>query len=551
MQSGGVHRLANTSLSEGQRDAVFEGLTGAGRFVGVQGSAGTGKTYMLEKLVSYAEKAGYQVEGLAPSHKAREALAEVIKDPTTTQHRFTKIDTQGAGPARSKTILVVDEASMISTADMQKLLSHANEAKYARVILVGDEQQLDAVAAGTPFGQLQRAGMRTALMTDILRQKDGSDAKAAVLNAIKGEVKAAMAKIGRVAETDNISAKLAKDWTALPSDERAKTGIVVQTNALRQSVNDRIRIELKKEGTIDTQGRDLATLSPLNMTRAQAADARNYDRGMLIIPTRSIKSARIEARATYEVIKTREETNRLDVMDRATGEVKTLSLKQGAKLAGSLVGYVETRTEVAVGDAIRFRINDKDNGVLNGTDATVLSVSRRDVKVETADGPLTIPTNSMAAKGIDHAYAMTAHAFQGQTVDNILIGMAASERLANQKQFYVSISRVSEQATLITDDAEKLSQKIQQNSGVRAPALTAYNDARQREMLDAQKEAEKANSEPPEMTREERRAAMREERLEQFKKDATENDKFRDVETLRIIEELQKQMQRQRGGPTL
>ena len=177
-------------------------------------------------------------------------------------------------------------------------------------------------------------------------------------------------------------------------------------------------------------------------------------------------------------------------------------------------------------------------------------MSRRDVKVETADGPLTIPTDSMAAKGIDHSYAMTAHAFQGQTVDNILIGMAANERLANQKQFYVSISRVSEQATLITDDAEKLSQKIQQNSGVRAPALTAYNDARQREILDAQKEAEKANSEPPEMTREERRAAMREERLEQIKKDATENDKFRDAETTRIIEELQKQMQRQRGGPT-
>ena len=60
-------RLANTSLTDGQRDAVLTSLSGASRVVGVQGYAGTGKTFMNETLRRNAEKAGYELEGLAPA----------------------------------------------------------------------------------------------------------------------------------------------------------------------------------------------------------------------------------------------------------------------------------------------------------------------------------------------------------------------------------------------------------------------------------------------------------------------------------------------------
>ena len=57
-----------------------------------------------------------------------------------------------------KTVLVVDEGSLASTVQARDLLRIANTLRIPRVVLVGDEKQLDAVDAGKPFGQLQRGG---------------------------------------------------------------------------------------------------------------------------------------------------------------------------------------------------------------------------------------------------------------------------------------------------------------------------------------------------------------------------------------------------------
>ena len=71
-----------------------------------------------------------------------------------------------------KTVLVVDEGSLASTAQARDLLKIASTLRIPRVVLVGDEKQLDAVDAGKPFAQLQGAGMRTAVMDEIVRQRE-------------------------------------------------------------------------------------------------------------------------------------------------------------------------------------------------------------------------------------------------------------------------------------------------------------------------------------------------------------------------------------------
>ena len=70
------------------------------------------------------------------------------------------------------TVLVLDEASMVSTDQMRSLLRIADELDVARVVLVGDSSQLRAVEAGQPFRLLQRAGMTTAVMNDNQRQRN-------------------------------------------------------------------------------------------------------------------------------------------------------------------------------------------------------------------------------------------------------------------------------------------------------------------------------------------------------------------------------------------
>ena len=108
------------------------------------------------------------------------------------------------------------------------------------------------------------------------------------------------------------------------------------------------------------------------------------------------------------------------------GEITRIRLAQGSKLTGALVSCREARRELASGDKITLRISDPELGVLNGTGAVVERVSGRDITVRTEAGVLSLPTGSMAARGIDHAYAMTAHAYQGQTVPNIIIGMSVT-----------------------------------------------------------------------------------------------------------------------------
>ena len=84
--------------------------------------------------------------------------------------------------AYRKTALVVDEGSLASTREVRELLKITDVLRLPRVVLVGDAKQLDAVDAGKPFAQLQGAGMKTAVMKEVMRQRD-PELKAAVRRA--------------------------------------------------------------------------------------------------------------------------------------------------------------------------------------------------------------------------------------------------------------------------------------------------------------------------------------------------------------------------------
>ena len=73
----------------------------------------------------------------------------------------------------SKTVLVVDESSLASSEQMRGLLKATTALRVPRVVLVGDEKQLGAVEAGKPLAQLEAAGMRAAVMDEILRKPSG------------------------------------------------------------------------------------------------------------------------------------------------------------------------------------------------------------------------------------------------------------------------------------------------------------------------------------------------------------------------------------------
>ena len=174
--------LAAGALTEGQREAVRTILLTSDRVVGVQGHAGTGKTAMLRETARLA--GGRKVVGLAPSKAAERALEREAGIPARTLQwflaRHRDIGDRIASPERvaearlafGGAVLAVDEASMVSAAQMRQLMRIAERIGIARLALVGDSGQLRSVEAGQPFRQLQQAGMATARMDEILRQRD-------------------------------------------------------------------------------------------------------------------------------------------------------------------------------------------------------------------------------------------------------------------------------------------------------------------------------------------------------------------------------------------
>ena len=187
----------------------------------------------------------------------------------------------GFAPLRasfSKTVLVVDESSLASSEQMRGLPRIATTLRVPRVVLVGDEKQLGAVEAGKPFEQLRRAGMQTAVMDEILRQRD-MDLREAVRAGLAGEVRTAFEKLGdRIAqvEREDIGKEAAERWLSLSPEERAATGVIAPTRALRDGINETIRTQLIAEGAVSGPVRQGKKLVSRGLTRAEMARASNY-----------------------------------------------------------------------------------------------------------------------------------------------------------------------------------------------------------------------------------------------------------------------------------
>ena len=153
-------------LNESQRRVVSETLSNRDRVFAVQGVAGSGKTTALREIRIAAQRDGYKVQGLAPTSRAASQLEEAgISSKTLQRHLAEPVSHSGRGQ-----LYMVDESSLVSTKQTGEFLDRLGP--NDRVILIGDTRQHQAVDAGRPFEQLQDAGMRTAKLDEIVRQKD-------------------------------------------------------------------------------------------------------------------------------------------------------------------------------------------------------------------------------------------------------------------------------------------------------------------------------------------------------------------------------------------
>ncbi|MBL0916100.1 MAG: Ti-type conjugative transfer relaxase TraA, partial [Sphingopyxis sp.] len=160
-----AHGLALT----GEQRATFEHVTGEQGLSVVVGYAGTGKSAMLgvareawdARDMRCAALSGIAAEGLENgSGIASRTIASM-------EHGWS----QGREMLGPRDVLVIDEAGMVGTRQMERVLSHAADAG-AKVVLVGDPQQLQAMEAGAESrGIYERHG--GVEITEVRRQNEG------------------------------------------------------------------------------------------------------------------------------------------------------------------------------------------------------------------------------------------------------------------------------------------------------------------------------------------------------------------------------------------
>ena len=158
---GTQDRRTRTGLREDQAAAALSVLTDGRRVSVINAPAGSGKTRVLAEAARAWTAAGLgPVIGITPSQSARNTLAAGVPRSYNSArflgHLPGRRGARGPIPIRPGTLLVVDEASMITSPDLAGLIAYA-QARGAKIILAGDTSQLQAVENGGGMALLASA----------------------------------------------------------------------------------------------------------------------------------------------------------------------------------------------------------------------------------------------------------------------------------------------------------------------------------------------------------------------------------------------------------
>ncbi len=252
--AGAVDRAigARPSISDEQAAAVRE-LCTSGRPVDVViAAAGTGKTFSLDAARDAWQSSGYTVIGCALAAAASQQLREGSGIPSVTLTRLNGHLARNEAELNRSTVVVVDEAGMVGSRELEFLMQSAHHAG-AKVVLVGDPKQLPEITAG---GLLSHVDTRrdAITLTENRRQQDPTE-QAALAELRSGDVDRAFTLLkdhGGVVTGDNADAvrdgMVADWWTHRQNGDDAL--MLARRNADVDDLNRRARRHMAAAGRL-------------------------------------------------------------------------------------------------------------------------------------------------------------------------------------------------------------------------------------------------------------------------------------------------------------
>jgi conjugative relaxase-like TrwC/TraI family protein len=258
--------LKALSLSEEQRTAL-EHLTAAPRLSVLEGLAGTGKSYLLGAAREAWEASGYEVRGAALAGKAANGLQEGSGIRAQTMHSLLNDLKTGRDQLTNRTVLVIDEAGMIGSRQFARLLEATDEAQ-AKIVLVGDANQLQPIDAGQLFERIGQ-DVGSARLTDIRRQRGAAD-REMVQALARGDTRTALESLhtrGRVhtaLDREQAMRELVNDWNSARDARHPSDNLMLgATRADTRELNRLAREALREQGELQRERVIEAALGPL------------------------------------------------------------------------------------------------------------------------------------------------------------------------------------------------------------------------------------------------------------------------------------------------
>ncbi len=397
-----IEKEEQIELAERQREAVRCAIS-SGLTV-ITGGPGTGKTTTINFIIKLFEKQGDKIALCAPTGRAAKRMTELCGRDAKTIHRLLEIDyreddvlreySRGNAEPLAEDVVIVDEVSMVDAILMGALISSV---KYgARVILVGDSDQLPSVGAGNVLSDIIGSGKVPVIRLEtVFRQAEES---MIVVNAHRINT----------GEYPILNAK-DKDFFFVEAEN---------TETTYEKLIDLVSRRLPAAYNLDVFS-DIQVITPMKKT-ASGVYALNEGLQKILNPKEKDKPER---------------------------EFQTRILRCGDKIMQIKNNY-----------DLKWKKDDGSEGygVYNGDIGRITGVKSTSVTITYDDGKVVEYENSQLEE-IDHAYAITVHKSQGSEFDTVVMPVFRGvDKLFTRNLLYTAITRAKNRVVLVGQKAALL-----------------------------------------------------------------------------------------------
>ncbi|KPA08798.1 conjugative relaxase domain protein [Candidatus Magnetomorum sp. HK-1] len=437
-------------LSNDQVNVIDMILKSTDRFNFVQGDAGTGKTTSMKVLHETLSPTDVQIIGLTYTGKAALELKQKAGFDSQTLHSFLK------RPGISKdgrTLLIVDEASMVNSFQMSDIVDLAKANENVKVVFIGDWKQLQAIGAGKMFAELvdkyedkivelsethrfQTTVMKT-VSDNIKAYKEGIN---------KNGILMAMAELEKDSSIviDENSFKLIDCLINNFMDSPDDGLIVCTSNADKDHINRLCSMALIESGEVSQETVSVKSYKEKDVPLVGQQFSSQYRPGQKVF----IEQA--HGLTPHQIGTVEKSSEFYSVHITIDGAIShTINLQKD-----KIRPVEEREIDISEGSKIVFTRNDYRLGVRNGSTGKVVGINDGQIEIDTGYEQVKI---NQDYGFIDLGYAVTAYKSQGMDAKNVLFYYSSENHsMLNSELFYVACSRATHNLKVFTDDKEKL-----------------------------------------------------------------------------------------------